>query len=200
MESKLSDIIRRQGILETVIVGIPLALVYAKSFVLVLCYRLRSYSISFSTTIANHVQLRRSWKNSILIGKKTCLDAHVKIRCFGDGKVIIGNGVILSEYTTIHAGESVEIDDNVLIGAFCYINDTNHNFSDKKKLIIKQGWNKKAIHINDNVWIGANVTILQGVTIGSGSVIGAGAVVTKNIPKNSIAVGVPAKVIDVRIK
>jgi maltose O-acetyltransferase len=45
------------------------------------------------------------------------------------------------------------------------------------------------------VWIGANVTILPGVTIGNNVVIGAGAVVTKDIPDNSLAVGVPARVI-----
>ena len=51
------------------------------------------------------------------------------------------------------------------------------------------------ILIGKNVWVGANVTVLSGVTIGENSVIGAGAVVTKSIPKNSVAVGIPAKVI-----
>lgn len=41
-----------------------------------------------------------------------------------------------------------------------------------------------------------NVTIMPGVTIGSNCIIGCGAVVTKDIPDNSIAVGVPAKVIE----
>ena len=53
----------------------------------------------------------------------------------------------------------------------------------------------KEIKIGDDVWIGANVTILPGVTIGNNVVIGAGAVVTKDIPDNSLAVGVPARVI-----
>ena len=51
------------------------------------------------------------------------------------------------------------------------------------------------IRICDDVWIGANVTILPGVTIGNNVVIGAGAVVNKDIPDNSLAVGVPARVI-----
>ena len=45
------------------------------------------------------------------------------------------------------------------------------------------------------MWLGANVTVLPGVTIGVGSVIAAGAVVTKDVPANMIAAGVPAKVI-----
>ena len=53
----------------------------------------------------------------------------------------------------------------------------------------------KPINVGDNVYFGNNVLILPGVTIGSNVIIGAGAVVTKDIPSNSLAVGVPAKVI-----
>ena len=51
------------------------------------------------------------------------------------------------------------------------------------------------IVLGKNVWVGSNATILQGVTIGDNSVIGAGAVVTGDIPANTVAVGVPAKVV-----
>ncbi|KAH7723996.1 hypothetical protein AAVH_08434 [Aphelenchoides avenae] len=51
------------------------------------------------------------------------------------------------------------------------------------------------VKICNNCWIGAGVNILPGVTIGEGCVIGAGSVVTKDIPANSLAVGVPAKVV-----
>ncbi len=53
----------------------------------------------------------------------------------------------------------------------------------------------KPIVIGNNVYIGNNVIILPGVTIGNNVVIGAGAIVSKNIPDNSVAVGIPAKVI-----
>lgn len=53
----------------------------------------------------------------------------------------------------------------------------------------------KPISIGDNVYIGNNVIILPGVNIGNNVVIGAGTVVTKNIPDNSVACGVPARVI-----
>ncbi len=53
----------------------------------------------------------------------------------------------------------------------------------------------KPIVIGDNVYFGNNVIVLPGVTIGSNVVVGAGAVVTKDIPDNSVAAGVPARVI-----
>ena len=51
----------------------------------------------------------------------------------------------------------------------------------------------KPIKVGDNVYFGNNVLILPGVTIGNNVVIGAGAVVAKDIPDNTVAVGVPAR-------
>ena len=53
----------------------------------------------------------------------------------------------------------------------------------------------KPITVGDNVWIGAGSTVLAGVTIGDNTVIGAGSVVTKSIPANVVAVGVPCRVL-----
>lgn len=50
-----------------------------------------------------------------------------------------------------------------------------------------------AITIGNNVWIGGNVVVNPGVTIGNNTVIGAGSVVTKDIPDNVVAIGVPCK-------
>ena len=50
--------------------------------------------------------------------------------------------------------------------------------------------------IGNNVHVGIRSIIMPGVTIGDNVIIGAGSIVTKNIPKNSVAVGVPAKVIE----
>ena len=54
----------------------------------------------------------------------------------------------------------------------------------------------KPIKIGDNVHVGVNAIIMPGVTIGNNVVIGCGAVVTRDIPDNSVAAGVPARVIE----
>ncbi len=51
------------------------------------------------------------------------------------------------------------------------------------------------IKVGNNVFIGLRCIIMPGVTIGDNVVIGAGSVVTKDIPSNSVAAGVPCKVI-----
>lgn len=51
------------------------------------------------------------------------------------------------------------------------------------------------IVVGKDVWIGAHATILKGVTIGDGAIVAAGAVVTRDVPPNTIAAGVPARVV-----
>ena len=51
------------------------------------------------------------------------------------------------------------------------------------------------ITIGDNCWLASNVTVCPGVTIGNNCVIGAGSVVTKDIPDNSLVLGVPGRVV-----
>lgn len=95
----------------------------------------------------------------------------------------------------------ISIHDNVRIAAGVHF--ITHDISDN---VINQYLSKKGnteqvgekigcIEIMDNVFIGANVTIMYDVRIGSNSIIGAGSIVTKDIPPNSIAVGVPCRVI-----
>jgi acetyltransferase-like isoleucine patch superfamily enzyme len=55
--------------------------------------------------------------------------------------------------------------------------------------------NNQEINIGNNVQVGAGAIILAGVKIGDNVIIGAGSVVTSNIESNSVAVGVPCKIL-----
>lgn len=62
-------------------------------------------------------------------------------------------------------------------------------------LLNKYPRNEAPVKVGKDVWMASECIVIQGVDIGDNSVIGTGAVVNKNIPANSLAVGVPAKVI-----
>lgn len=89
----------------------------------------------------------------------------------------------------------------VSIGSNCYLNDgftlLTHDWV--TKVFINSGReflpSSGRVTIGDNVSFGQNVMVLKGVHIGNNSFIGAGSIVTKDIPANSIAVGVPCRVI-----
>lgn len=83
------------------------------------------------------------------------------------------------------------IGDGTLIGHNVVLATLNHAKSPKER----SDMTPAAIHIGENVWIGANATILPGVTVGDGAIIAAGAVVSKDVPPNSVAAGVPAKIV-----
>ncbi len=53
----------------------------------------------------------------------------------------------------------------------------------------------KPITLGSDVYVGNNVIFLPGVIVGSNVIIGAGSIVSRDIPDNSVAVGVPAHVI-----
>ena len=83
----------------------------------------------------------------------------------------------------------VTIGDNVFVAPNVGIYTATHPTDTKARISgLEFG---KPITIGNNVWIGGNVVILPGVTIGDNVVIGAGSVVTKDIPKDVVAVGNP---------
>ena len=94
-------------------------------------------------------------------------------------------------------GKNIEVGEDVFINACCHFQDhgvfatLNHFLEPEKRKMTHSA----PIVLGKNVWVGSNATILQGVTIGDNAVIGAGAVVTGDIPANTVAAGVPAKVI-----
>jgi len=105
----------------------------------------------------------------------------------------LGKNVFINLNNYFMDGATITIGDNVFIGPSCGFYTASHPLEYKKR---NQGLEKALpIKIGNNCWFGANVSVMPGVTIGNGCVVAAGAVVTKDIPDNSLAAGVPAKVI-----
>lgn len=74
----------------------------------------------------------------------------------------------------------------------CAFYPYNHGFAPGERIRNQPAKTKGGIIVGDDSWLGAGVIVLCGVEIGKGAVIGAGSVVTKDVPKNGIAYGVPA--------
>jgi len=125
--------------------------------------------------------------NDLLI--RTNRSDPVKIHVAANAKLSMGSKVFLNNRVHISCSEKIEIGTHVDIADECLIIDNDfHGIGSKNPKIAP-------IIIDDDVWLATRVIVLKGVTIGKGSVIGAGSIVTKSIPPNSFAAGVPAKVI-----
>lgn len=114
-------------------------------------------------------------------------------------QILIGNNVSFNTDIHIACVNRVEIQDNVMFGSRVFITDHQHgdttieNFQIPpfKRPLISKG----PVIIKNNVWIGEGVCILPNVTIGENCIIGSNAVVTKSIPANCVAIGIPARII-----
>ena len=124
---------------------------------------LEEVTIDENSHIGPSARLRPKTK----IGKKSKIGNFVEIK---NSK--IGNNVSIAHLS--YVGDS-EIGNNVNIGAGTIT--CNYDGKKKHKTIIK-----------DNVFIGSNTSLIAPVVIESKSRIGAGSVITKNIPKNSLAI------------
>ena len=110
------------------------------------------------------------------------------------GEIVIGENTFLNTQVILNAdiGGKIHISNDCMIGPRTIFRTANHKIKDINSVKREQGHDFADIFVERNVWIGASVTVLPGVTIGENSVIAAGAVVTKDIPKNCLAAGVPA--------
>ena len=115
---------------------------------------------------------------------------------------VIGKNCFINFNLTVQDDAAVTIGDDCNFGPNVTIVTPIHPLlpDERKSMKTADGQIKhlcyaKPFSIGHDCWLGANVTICPGVTIGNNCVIGAGAVVTRDIPDNSFAAGVPCKVI-----
>lgn len=140
-----------------------------------------------------HRGAARNQRGRISAGSVRCAQGAI-LNAHG-GSIELGNQVYLGPYTVIYGHGGVTIGDNCLIAMHCSILSSNHTIAPPGTPINSQPDVLLPTKIGADVWLGAAVTVLGGVTIGDGCVVGAGSVVTDDLPPNSIAVGVPARVI-----
>ncbi len=146
----------------------------------------------------NNVKLGKEVKIYDFVNLYGCsIDDNTKIGTFVEiqKNAFIGKNCKISSHTFICEG--VHIEDNVFVGHnVTFINDKYPRSTNEDGLMQGESdWSVEQTFVKKGASIGSSSTILCGVTIGENSIIGAGSVVTKNVPDNVIAAGVPARVL-----
>lgn len=105
--------------------------------------------------------------------------------------ITVGKNVFINSGCRFQDQGGITIGDDSLIGHNVVLATLNHSLNPEERATTLPA----PIVIGKKVWLGANVTVIPGVTIGDGAVIAAGAVVTRDIPPNAVAAGVPARTV-----
>lgn len=103
----------------------------------------------------------------------------------------LGRNVFINSGCCFQDQGGIELGDGCMIGHQVVIATLNHDLMPERRASMIPA----KVTLGRNVWVGAHATILPGVTIGDNSVVAAGAVVTKDVPANCVAAGVPASVV-----
>jgi acetyltransferase-like isoleucine patch superfamily enzyme len=107
----------------------------------------------------------------------------------------IGDRVGIRPYCMISVTERVVIEDDVIIGAFSSVIDSDHTFADGRPNVMHNRVASAPIRIGRGTWLAERVAVLKGSTIGRCCIVGANSVVRGELPDYSIAAGTPARVI-----
>lgn len=175
-------------------------------------YNLQGYIAPSATIYHNNLQLG----GKVFIGDRVVIFQNTnggsvelaeRVHLYGDVCIETGDGGSLKIGSNTHIQPrcqfsaykaAIQIGCGVQIAPNCAFYPYAHGVA-PGELIAKQPLQTKGgIIVDDDAWLGFGVIVLDGVRIGKGAVVGAGAVVTKDVPDGAIAVGVPARVVNMR--
>lgn len=170
------------------------------------------------------------WLNTTLVGRNRALESGAQLlslvpgitgqylrRAFLQRVLARCHSSVLVEFGTLFSQPGAVLDENVYVGPRCQLGlvhlqrdvllaanvqipsgGKTHYFDDPTVPIREQGGERTLVTVGAGAWIGTGAIVLADV--GQGTVVAAGAVVTKPLPDNVVAAGVPAKVIRSRIE
>ncbi|MEN8321692.1 acyltransferase [Acinetobacter junii] len=131
----------------------------------------------------------------------------------------IGNNVIFNPVNSVFTYANIQLGNHIFIGGKAWFSgeinignyvmfgpgvtilggDHEYKNLEKPMFFVKDNAGRSsAVHIEDDVWVGANVTILKGVRIKRGAIVAAGSLVNKDVEEFEIVGGVPAKILTQR--
>lgn len=144
--------------------------------------------------------------NSLKISFLRCLGAQIgsnvkigsRVRVLGPGNLVLGNHVALAHSVVLDARGGLTLSDGVLVGFETVLLTYTHASSDPHQPVHYQGTIQGPVSVGSNTWLGARCLVLPDTDIGSSAIVGAMSVVSRNIPNQTIAAGVPAAIVKPR--
>ena len=135
----------------------------------------------------------------IVLGDRVYVGRNTLIYC-KNGDIEIGENVSFSANCMVFSSNRLVMKANSVVAGYVYLlSGGAYDLSDPTPLALQKGTcTKGPLEIGEDCWLGAGVKVLDGASLGDRCVLGAGSVVNKPLPADTIAVGVPARVVKTR--
>jgi acetyltransferase-like isoleucine patch superfamily enzyme len=145
------------------------------------------------------IVFQRKNGGAVEIGDRVCIYRDAVLETGYGGYLEIGDEASIHPRCQVNAYVApIQIGRGVMIAPNCALYSYDHGVAPNRPIREQPLETKGGIVIGDEAWLAVGVTVLSGVRIGKGAVIGAGSVVTKDVPDDAIAAGVPACVVKMR--
>lgn len=134
--------------------------------------------------------------HGILIGDNVYIGRNTIVYC-KNGDIFIQSRANISANCQIFSANRLTVGEGTVMGAYTYLlSGGEYDYTSSVPFAEQSGKPSRGdLLIGPNCWIGSHVTVVDGASIGSHCVIGAGAVVIRPIGADSLALGVPARVV-----
>ena len=133
----------------------------------------------------------------VSLGRWCWIGHGTKIRAH-EGEVVIGAKTVMGQECTISSFQHVSIGRECIVADRVMLIDFDHGVVEVERPIRDQGIYKRDVRVGHNVWVGYGACFLRGAVVGDNAVIGTYSVVTRSVPANAVAAGVPVKVVRMR--
>ncbi|MCG3675160.1 acyltransferase [Aliarcobacter butzleri] len=146
--------------------------------------------IDNAVTIRGNVTIKDNTK--IYYGTEICTSS--------DSSCIVGKNCVIGRMNVLVSFNELIIENYALFAAGVKIFNGNHGvpYIINEEAIVNSPLYGEKMVVGKNCWLGFDVKIIKGGQIGDNCIVGANSLINSNIPPNSIAVGIPAKVIKER--
>lgn len=132
---------------------------------------------------------------TISVGDNVYIGHGAMLKGYPGGYISIGDNVWIGQQCFMHGAGGLRIGSGIGIGPGTRILTSDHEDDGESESLLAAPVKFSSVVLEDNCHIGMSASILPGVTIGQRARVAAGAVVTENVPADSLAGGVPARII-----
>lgn len=133
--------------------------------------------------------------SKIFVGKKVRIFPHIRMEVHKNGRIHLGDEVVIQQNVHITAANNLKIGKKTLILANTFITDIDHDYKEIDQHILEQKIIVAKTEIGENCFIGMGAAIMAGTVLGKQCIVGANSVVRGTFPDYCVISGAPAKII-----